>query len=282
MIYCASLDTTLLTLGTLTLTTAGKSDAVVTLGNASSATGNNGTILTHACAMSSFVSQGQRGAARFSEMSDQSLATALQVLCQAALTSSSWTSPGGFTVTWSKTTGKFTFAYTTANFTMAWSLADGRKFCGFSASQSGAATYTSDRVPTYVIAPTLDKASNDTTNYEPTGIASRATADDGTGFGIARYESPLRRDWVQEFETKEKSIRLSAASTHPWTFQDLFEHCRTVFPFIVVDGFNDDSYYECFTLREDGCVFNPDRATPGNDTQFHHSLKCHVEGRVAE
>lgn len=280
MIYCASLDTTLLTLGTLTLSTSGKPDASVALGSISSATGNNGTIITHACGMSTFVSQGQRAGSKFQEMSDQSIATALQALCVGAISIQGWTA--GITVTWSKTTGKFTFAYSPANFGMAWSLAAGRKFCGFSGSQSGDDEYTSDQVPDYVIVPTLDKTSDDTPNEEVEGVASLGMSDDGNGFGIARYEGIVKRRWVQQFESKEKTLRLHAASSHTETFQRFREHCRTVFPFVVVDGFNDDSYYECFRFTEAGATWKAERATPGNDAQFHIAHDCIVEGRVAE
>lgn len=282
MIYAALYDVSVLSIGTLTLTTAGKSDVVITLTALGSVSGANGTIFTHGVAPSTFVSQGQRGSTKFQEMADLSAAAALQVAIRAEMTTQSWVTPTNCTVTWSKTTGKFTVAYSSANFTMAWSLAAGRNWMGFSASQSGAQTYTSDQVPTYVIDPTMSKVSDDSTNYEPDGIASLAIADDGAGFGIARYESPVYRDWLQQYESKAKTLRLSAASSHPWTFQDLFEHCRTVFPFMTVDAFNDDSYYEAFRFRDDGSRFKPERAGMGNDTQFHVSFKCIVEGRVAE
>lgn len=278
--YFAGFDVSALTLGTITLSTAGKSDAVVTLSSVTDTAGDSTTtsLFCHPLAFASQTSQGSAGSSVLQEWSAVSYAAALQTDLRAAATAQSWVSPSNINVTCSASTGIYTIAYSTATFSIAWSTAAGRNFLGYSGNQSGGTSYVGDQTPTYIIAPTLTDVSDPTTNYEPGSIASHAMADDGTGFGIARTESPIYRDWIQQFETKAKTLRLSAASAHPWTFQHLFEHCRTVYPFYVTSSFNAGSNYEAFKLREDGCSFKPERATPGNDTQFHVPFRCHVLG----
>lgn len=279
--YFAGFDVSALTsLGTITLSTAGKSDVVITLSSVTDTAGDSSTtsLFCHPLAFASGTSQGSGGASVLQEWSAVSYATALQTDLQAEATAQSWTSPSNINVTSSAATGLYTIAYSTANFDIAWSAAAGRNFLGYSGDVSGATSHAGDQTPTYVIAPTLTDVSDPTTNYEPMGVGSRAIADDGSGFGIARTESPLYRDWVQQFETKAKTLRLSAATAHPWTFQHLFEHCRTVYPFYVTSSFNAGSNYESFVLREDGAFFKPERATPGNDAQFHIPFRAHVVG----
>ena len=189
-------------------------------------------------------------------------------------------------VSCARTTGLYTITYS-GNITVTFSSDAGRLFLGFDdGTHTGAASYTSDYVPQYVLAPTCDGASSpgvgDAMNYEPGGLASQAVSDTGRSSGISRSVSPTYRDWVQQFETKTKTFRLSAdtttaTATHPWTFQDLFEHCRTTFPFVVVGGFN-ESYDEVFRLTAAGSSFVPERASPGNDSQFHLSFNTLVEG----
>jgi hypothetical protein len=181
----------------------------------------------------------------------------------------------------SLTTGLVSVAYTTT-FSLTWSSATGRALCGFSADQSGASSYTGTVVPTYVIKPTLDAVSLPTPNFEPDNIAAHAVADDGSGFGTERYVSPIYRDWVQQFEVKAKTQRLFAASTHPWTLQHLFEHCRGRWPFLVISGFgSDSSSNEAFSLRTEGTSWKPDRASFMDDAQFHVPFKTVVEGTAA-
>jgi hypothetical protein len=217
--------------------------------------------------------------ARLTDWSDSPYHTALHTALLAATTA--WVTPAPTTFSYAAATGKVTIAYSAADFTLTWSTDAGRDFCGFSADQSGAGTYTSDQTPSMVIAPTSGATSLSTPNYEPDGIGSVATSNDGQSVGIARTVSPLYRDWVQQYETKAKTLRLAAASTHPATMQKLFEECRGVYPFVVSDGFG-ESYDEVFRLRNDGMNFSAERATPGNDAQFHINFRAIVEGKILD
>lgn len=286
MLYAAGFDVSTLSrlgtsLGNVTLTTAGKSDVVVDVSAITAATPSGVSLFFHGDLASSQGAQTVSNSLRLATYSTFGFATELQTALQAEATTQSWTTPSGLTVAWSSTTGKYTIAYSVANFTITAANDLTGDLLGFSGAQSGAQTYTSDQTPYLIINPTLGSVSEPTTNYEPGSIASFAVADDGTGYGIARTEGPLYKDWTQEYETKEKTLRLSQASTHPMTFQALFEHCRTVYPFYVVGGGFNESFNEIFFLREDGAHFTPERATPGNDAQFHIPFKTLVYAKTA-
>ena len=291
MFYTAAFDVsdTNLSLGTITVGGSGLTNAAVTIANVRDAdvdtnTANNASVFWHyeptgAGSSTNIRVESQHATALvpYGYMSRRSFARALQADLRAAM-DGTWT-PGSFTISWSRTTGAYTIAYSSA-ITVTWSTSGGRSLLGFAADVSVAAASSTGTVPTFCIEPTLDTVSRDTLNYEPSAIATRAVTDSGQGGGMARTVSPLYRDWVQEFETKEKTSRLH--KTGRWSFQELFEHCREGFPFAVIAGFGESSsdYDEAFSLRTEGTRWAADemRATPGNDSQFHIPFQTIVEG----
>jgi len=286
MFYLASFDVTAAAFGTVTLATAGKTSVVVDLTGliGTTAATTNSTKFFHyptGASAGAITSQDVAAAYRLTDFSVYGFGTILQTALRAGATANSWTSPSGITVEWrlASTPASYRIAYPSATFSVTCSTALGYALMGFTGVQSGGTTYDGTVLPTYLIQPTLAAVSEPTTNYEPTGIANHITADDGTGYGIERYTGPLYRDWLQQFETKEKTIRLNAAAAHPWTFQALFEACRGSRPFMVLSGFG-ESFYEVFSFRSEGTQWHPERATPGNDSQFHIPFKCVVEGSV--
>lgn len=151
---------------------------------------------------------------------------------------------------------------------------------GFSnVTLSGAASHTSDITPWGIIRPVLSDVSEPTTNYEPESIAIQAVSAGNSVVGLQRSAVPLYRDWTQQYESKAKSLRLHAVSSHPFTHQELFETHRTVLPFVVQSGFA-EQLDEVFYLRSDGSAWKPDRATAANDTQFHVPYKTVVAGQL--
>ncbi len=217
-----------------------------------------------------------------------SFSVILQVALRAAAVSAGSWSSTDIDVTHSVTTGAYTIDYSDAadgNIGFTGSTAATRTLLGFSGAQTGAATYTSDVTPDYIVIPTLDAVSAvgsaDAANYEAEPSASASSTDEGRQFGITRTTAPISRDWVQQFEVKAKTMRLNAASTHPWTFQKLFEHCRTDKIFVVVTGFGEDRD-EVFMFRTEGSRWDPERATPGNDSAFHIPFMCNVIGKVEQ
>jgi len=268
-------------LGTLTLGTSGKSNLVITLGTMTEndADGSATSLMFHAPAGPAYTAEDGSGSSRLREYAVAHFSEVLEAAIRVAATSATWTTPNGLTVTIAEATGIITFAYSVQNFTLTWSTAAGRAMCGFAANQSGAQSYVGTVVPTYCISPTLPAASNNTPNYELSSIANRVITDEGQGAGVSRFSSPLIRDWTQQFETKEKTFAANAASTHPWTFEHMFRHCRGQYPFAVVDGFG-GSTDEAFFFRTEGTIWRPDRASDGNDAQFHIPFQTYVEAVI--
>lgn len=279
MMYYASYDVALLALGNITLATSGKPNVVV---NISAVTSTD----AHSVASSLFLSHVHHGvtgedpaaSTRFAHYAQLAFSDALQAAIQTEATAQGWTSVGSIDVSVANATGIWTFTYGSA-FTLAWSTAAGAHFMSFASASttSSATSHAGTITPTYAVSPTLDGVSDPSVDYEPSAIAERVVADSGDGFGISRSVSPLYRDWLQQYETKAKTLRRSADSTHPWTLQDLFEHCRTAYPFVVEGGFG-SSAIEVFSLRSEGASWKPQRASPGNDTQFHVPFQTIVEG----
>ncbi len=289
MLYLASFDVvdenTLHGFGTITLSTAGETDVVVTLSSitGTDSDGNTGATQFWVYQSSEYycVDQSRYAQTRFPHIAKASWAKAVDLALKAEAVSEGWAAKVP-TCSFSLSTGFYTISVATVNSAVAWSTAGGRKLFGFSGDSSSAASHVGTVTPLFVINPTLASVSDPTLNYEPDAIGSRVTTDSGSGTGLARRVSPLYRDWRQEYETKEKTMRLQAASTHPWTFQDLHEHCRGIFPFVTYDaGFHSTSDTgEVFTFREEGIAFVPERATPGNDAQLHLAFRCIVEGNM--
>lgn len=301
MIYYAGFDAALLTdLSTVTVRQiGGGTPASVNL--ASGVTGPdvdavNSTLFFHYDRYQNFNVQPEHkdgadsGNEALQKWSVEGYAEALEDAIQAAATTASYPSPTNFTVSCNRTTAIYTISHSD-DFELVFGNNASRLFLGYDADDTAStSTKTGDYPPTYTINPTLSGASSpgvgDMLNYEPGNIAALGVADSGKAYGISRDIGPLYRDWIQQFETKPKTIRLAAdttpsTTTHPWTFQDLFEHCRTVYPFIVVQGFG-ETYDEAFRLRSEGSAWTPERASPGNDSQFHIPFQTVVEGQITD
>ncbi len=150
---------------------------------------------------------------------------------------------------------------------------------------SAATTHDLPYTPRFLVKPSRQRCSTPDeefsgADYEPDEISTYAMADDGTGYGNARLAAPLYRNWVHQFETKAKTYRLLASATDDsWTFQDLFEHCRTVYPFVVAHGgFASHIDYELFVLRESS--FKPRVASTANHAAWHIPFRCINAGAI--
>ncbi len=286
-IYTAAFDVVaanaLYGFGTLTLATAGETNVVLTLGGVTAAADNGDAGATTFWVSDDdkhCVDQSPLAQTRFAHFAQLAWSSSVEAALRTAATAAGWAAKIP-SVSWSSTTGAYTFTVATVTSSLTWSTTAGRTLFGFAADSTTASSHTSAITPTFVVKPTLSVGvSEPTPNYEPRGIGNRISSDTGAGFGTARYVSPLYRDWIQQYETKAKTIRLSVDESHPWSFQHLFEHCRGMYPFIVIDGGFGSvlSYPEVFTFREDGIPWVPERATPGNDAQFHIPFHCVVEG----
>jgi hypothetical protein len=293
--YFASFDVAnaLDAFGTVTVSSPDGADVVVNMATLTSSTftgGNTTSVYNHSnISLVGFTGEDLRLTGHLSSsFAAATFGGRLASALNTAATAASWAHAGSFTVTLDATTLLYTIVYGTGMTQVAFSTASGRKLLGYAANfgpvSAGAAqtSVVATRTPNFVISPTLPAVSMSTPNYEPTGIASQAASDSGEPFGISRTISPLYRDWTQQYETKAKTLRLAAAASHPFTFQELFERCRTVLPFIVVNGFG-ESYDEMFYFRADGASMSKSaiqRASDANDAQFHVSFGCLVIGNL--
>lgn len=285
MMYLAGFDVSTLSLGTLTIATGGESDAVVTLASVTttridSAGSTSLFFPTGNQLVFSITSEDSAAATRLGSFGQRGWINALQGALQAAAATASWADWTDISLVFNANTGLVTADFS-AVWSLTWTAAAGRAICGFSGNQSGAATYVGSVVPTYCIKTTLSASSHSTPNFEPSNVANHIVSDNGQGFGVSRYVAPLCRDWVQEWETPEKTERLRAESTHPFTFEHLVQHCRGEYPFAVASGgFGNDSITEVFSLRTDGTSWNPQRASPDSGVAFHLPFKTYVEGYI--
>jgi hypothetical protein len=150
----------------------------------------------------------------------------------------------GVTVTFSATTGRYTFTRSaavgagTGTYTVTFGNNPSKALLGFAANSATAETHVGTLTPTFWIDATLDGRSLDLEgDFEPESVADLAISDDGTAFaGIARTTTPKYRTWVQQFELKRKVFKAFDNGTDVWTFEDLWEHCRCEMPFVVDDG----------------------------------------------
>lgn len=162
---------------------------------------------------------------------------------------------GVYSVTWSGTTG-YTVAYSNGNFSLTFTTtsvaAQGtymRKILGMSGNRSGAATYSSQVRPYYVLYPVVSGRSEVSDDYEPDDLVQEAVSDSGTAYDISVLTAPKHIDWMQVGDQDVPSTaytafgggtalhkRISPTAT-PWTYEHAFEHHRTGFdPILVVDG----------------------------------------------
>lgn len=282
-------------LGTITLATAGKSNVVVNVAAlAATAQDDASTSSIFAHSLGSgllsyiFYPTGLSDVAlRFPLYAKSSLAQALDAAITAEANAQSWNSTGLIAISFSLTTGLYTFAYSHATFSVTFSNTVTRNMFGFSGNQSGGTSYTGTKTPLYCINSTLPDVSDESDLYEPDGIGNHVIADDGAGYGISRTTAPLYKDWWQTHEVRWKVARTNGVqpdqTSHPFTHQNLFDHCRGEWPFILYGADRDGDMYglpQIYSLRSDGISFKPERQVPGSGTQFKVPYRCVFEGTV--
>lgn len=211
-----------------------------------------------------------------------SFAFLVQSYLRSAATVAGWPSPNNITVSFSTSTLRYTIAHSGALTAITFgngltgSLFGMSNFSGSSSSVVGA------NLPRHIIQPILDDVSttNDGVMYEPRGIAATARLSNGRQFSLTRPCVPIYRDWTQQFENKARTYRLNNVS-HGYSHQQLFEDCRSVHPFVLVDAFN-DGFDSVYYLRSDGADFGKgvvQRAGGSeDDAQFHVAYRTQLVG----
>ena len=225
---------------------------------------------------------------KYQHYSAATWAKAVDTELKAAALAAGWNVANIPYCTFSTTNGVYAFGTgggSASDISLAWSTDNGRALFGFADDVAiGETPHTGTLTPLFVIRPTIAGVTDPTVLFEPGGIASRAACDDGRGFGLDRYTSPLHRDWVQQHETLAKTIRLEAATSHPFTFQALHEHCRGKLPFLVgdCDWGEDETEPLVFSFRPDGMAWRPEPATPRTVASWHIPFRCVQEGVLLE
>ncbi len=272
---------------TITMSTAGKTNISVDVAALAVLNGSSTRVVSLLCHHTTPLTNingedvdGNEGA--LISMAQSPISSLLQAALRTDATAKSWTSPSSITVSFSMTTFVYTIAYSGAAITaISWANAQTRALFGYASNFSGSSnSVASTLTPRFVITPTLDAVSVDTDplNVDVPDLTASAVNSVGQSWGLFRSTQPFYRSWRQEFETKAKTLRQAASTSHPSTFQELFEVCRTTRPFVVVDGWG-DGRTEMFYLKPSSSAWKPERAGGlTNDAQFHVAFDALVAG----
>lgn len=181
-----------------------------------------------------------------------------------------WPSPTTIDVIFNPATRRVTVSYPTGITNITFANAGLRRLFGFASDFSGSSTSVAGtQLPTYIVEPTIDGASSASIVFERAPVSSLAYSATGRSYSVARTVAPMYRSWVQQYETRAKVFqRFAAGAPSEYTYQDLFEDCRTRLPFAVYEGFN-DSTYSAYAFEKNEDSFRPMPAVPGSADQFH-------------
>jgi hypothetical protein len=165
-----------------------------------------------------------------------------------------------FTVTLSLTTGLLTISRATS-FTLAFSTAADlrlRAALGFTGNKSGANTYTSDRVPDYVMLATIGARTYEglPDREEPDDVAEETISDGGEAEVVTRKTDEMLATWWQAMEPRAQVYRRNQ-TTGGWTWEDFVKNTRGTHPFVVWDSNDAVRTLHRFTAK--GAAFRPKR-----------------------
>jgi len=206
---------------------------------------------------------------------------AIAVTLRAAADVAGWSDPDSINVGFNSVTRRVTLEYPTGITAITFSNATIRRLFGFAANFSGSDdSIAGTQIPSHIIEPTIDGASSASTVYETDAISTVAFSATGRSYSIARTQAPLRRKWVQQYETRAKTFRRYAgAEPAEYTFEDLYKDCRSSLPFAVMDGFLDGALTAyCFENGSEN--FHAMTAVAGSRDQFHVPFETVAVGRV--
>jgi hypothetical protein len=184
------------------------------------------------------------------------------------------TGSGAYTVSFSTITEKVTIAHAGGTVTAFQILiVSNTGIIGFVANRSGALSYAGERSPDYWMKTAENGLTDNDGEYEGGDeVAYDVEAHDGTPSGTAKEDAPIYWDFVCPLEPVEKTgnfpHRLASASIRPWTWKQLFKHCRNVYPISVNNEEIPETVFA--RLRADGCKFEPRRV--GDNYQAHYDI----------
>jgi hypothetical protein len=280
MAYFASFDTRLVPAGNVALTKAGGGTVYASAHDLDfvNGFGNRAYLYNHAIT-SGWAGMDYGASAHLKTFSPYTFCQALARKLRTGASFFGWPSPSSLDIEFDPSSRRVRFVYPTGITAITFDNATLRGLLGFTANFSGTSTaVTGLALPSHIIEPTTDGASSASVVYETAPVSSLAYSATGQSFAIARTQAPLRRRWVQQYESLQKTFRRQADASIPYTFEDLWGDCRSGLPFAVVDGFVDDAL-TAYCLERGFESFHPLPATPGNASMFHIPFQTVALGR---
>lgn len=286
--YLASFDASLLT-GSIGLATAGHTTIAPILLNTMSGTSSSGGAVVkvfnhHPSGLGTTVGRDKASTQMLApKYGALSWAATVQARLRAQATTNGWGADAnqiffGF----STVLCRYNIQYTPGNLTVTFA-GDAAALFGYNGSLSGSTVYPAPNVPYYGIVPSLSSVSmtsvSEGIDYEPEDISTQAVSAQGVVFGLSRNVSPLCRDWVQQYESKANTERLTSTI---FSHRGLFETCRSALPFVITDNFT--GFSEVFFLRGDSCNFGRDTfemVAIAFDQFYHIKYRTYFMGRLA-
>lgn len=190
----------------------------------------------------------------------------------------------GFTVTWSTTTGLYTlshgstFALDFANNDEGDASADALGFAR-SGSYSGANSYTSVKVPRYVMASAISARTGVVGPFEPDDIAEMSVSDGGDDFVITVKTSEQLMMWQQQMEPRSSVyIKAATANSAVTSWQDWFQRTRGTHPFWCSDVLEGEPNGVFYRLTGKGASFAPRRTEADYDGYWTIQFDTHWLG----
>lgn len=161
----------------------------------------------------------------------------------------------GYSVTFDTSTERVTIAHDGSGGVTAIQLTATLRgyYIGQTATKSGALSHAMDVAPYYWINGSIGFWARYAEYEDKTGVAYDILAHSARPYGIGRSVAPVHLDMTVPLEPLAVVYAHRAAVATPWTWQDLFAHCRNVQPISIDDG----SFIHYAKLREDGAHFVP-------------------------
>lgn len=212
----------------------------------------------------------------FSSYLGGSLYSAIQTDIQADLDASS----APVSVSWDIATGAYTFTATggaSEQVKVTFPVDNGTKeLLGFSGDSSTAASVSSDQAALYWYLPT-GVESEVTEDYEPEDLIYVHRTQGGATHHITSAGVPVHHDfslrmeaWADVFTWKADQDGGGSHVGH--TLQEIFEHCRGKYPFLVTHDFGSAVH----RFRPEEAFFEPERVHPEENTYWSVPFRTYV------
>ena len=159
-----------------------------------------------------------------------------------------------------------------------------QRILGFTASLSGATSYTSTVRPWFVIAPNVDCVSG-LTEREPRGVFLESVTDGGRGYMVGPTTVLEEYQWTQQHETHAATRKEAASASVPFTWGHAFGICRGYVRFLLVDSTSASITYASdvvgrFEMTADGSVFAAKRSDRRTNQYWEIPIRARCIERV--